>query len=50
MYRFTTPLRDLAIKAIMGIAIALSFYERVLVFSGHHATPGITRTDTVDYQ
>jgi hypothetical protein len=31
----------------VGVAIASSLCERVLVFGGHYATPGITRTDTV---
>jgi hypothetical protein len=42
-----TPPKNIAIIAIVGVAIASSLCERVLVFGGHYATPGITRTDTV---
>jgi hypothetical protein len=41
-----TPPKNIAIIAIVGVAIASSLCERVLVFGGHYATPGITRTDT----
>jgi hypothetical protein len=42
-----TPPKNIAIIAIVGVAIASSLCERVLVFGGHYATPGITRTDNV---